>query len=86
MAHLKISDPATAERGYQSFLSQANRKAYASVAAMKSMQPVMALHDPRMLRVKVEDMIEDRFVRKLDESGAIDRFYSAYGAMSKGTR
>ena len=46
---------------------------------MKDMQRIMALHDPKVLNVKVEDMIEDRFVRRLDRSGVIDRFNSAYG-------
>ena len=56
-----------------------NRKPYASVAAMQNMQRVMALHDPKVLNVKVEDLVEHRFVRKLDESGVIDRLYATYG-------
>jgi hypothetical protein len=56
-----------------------NRKPYGSVAAMQNVQRVMALNDPKVLNVKVEDLVEDRFVRKLDESGVIDRLYSAYG-------
>jgi hypothetical protein len=39
----------------------------------------MALHDPKVLNVKAENLIEDRFVRKLDESGVIDRLYRTYG-------
>jgi len=56
-----------------------NRKPYASVAAIQNMQRVMALNDPKMLNVKVEDLFEDRFVRKLDRSGVIDQLYSIYG-------
>lgn len=78
-AHLNLSSPAAAESGYQSFLSRVNRKPYASVAAMRNMQRVMALNDPKVLNVKVEDLVDDRFVRRLDESGAIDRLYSMYG-------
>ena len=77
--HLRITSLEAAGRGYESFLSRANRKLYASVAAIKSMQRVMALDDPKVLNVKVEEMIEERFLRKLDESGALDRIYSAYG-------
>ena len=79
MAHLNISDPAAAERGYESFLSRVNRRPYASISAIQNMQRVMALNDPKVLNVKVEDLVEDRFVRRLDESGVIDRFYSIYG-------
>jgi NitT/TauT family transport system substrate-binding protein len=79
MAHLKISVPTAAESGYQAFLARVNRKPYGSVAAMQNLQRVMALNDPKVLNVKVELLIEDRFVRKLDESGVIDRLYSSYG-------
>jgi len=79
MARMKISVPAAAESGYRNFLSRVNRKPYASVAAMQNMQRVMALNDPKVLNVKIEDLADDRFVRKLDESGAIDRLYASYG-------
>jgi hypothetical protein len=46
---------------------------------MRNMQRVMALHDPKVLSVKVEDLADDRFVRTLDDSGAIDRLYQGYG-------
>jgi ABC-type nitrate/sulfonate/bicarbonate transport system substrate-binding protein len=79
MARMKISTPAAAESGYRNFLSRANRKPYASIAAMQNMQRVMALNDATVLNVKIEDLADDRFVRKLDESGAIDRLYESYG-------
>jgi ABC-type nitrate/sulfonate/bicarbonate transport system substrate-binding protein len=78
MARMKIPAPAAAESGYRDFLSRANRKPYASIAAMQNMQRVMALNDPKVLNVKIEDLADDRFVRKLDESGAIDRLYERY--------
>jgi hypothetical protein len=43
------------------------------------MQRVMALNDPKVLSVKIENLIDDGFVRKLDDSGAIDRLYESYG-------
>jgi ABC-type nitrate/sulfonate/bicarbonate transport system substrate-binding protein len=79
MARMQISVPAAAESGYRNFLARANRKPYASVAAMQNMQRVMALNDPKVLSVKVEELADDRFVRQLDESGAIDRLYTGYG-------
>jgi len=50
------------------------------VEALKEGQRVIALHDPNVLKLKMEDMIEERFLRNLDESGALDRIYSSYGA------
>jgi NitT/TauT family transport system substrate-binding protein len=78
-AHMKITDATAAESAYQNFSSRVIRKPYSSVDAMRNMQRVMALHDPKVLNLKLADLIEERFVRKLDESGMIDRLYSTYG-------
>ena len=78
MKLFNLTDLAAAERGYQD-LADLNRKPYPSVERLRNMQRVMALHDPKVLDLRVEDLIEDRFVRKLDENGVIDRLYSTYG-------
>ena len=75
----KLTDLTAAEEGYQQFLLEVVRKPYPSRERLRSMQRIMALHDPKVLDVRVEDLLEDRFVRKLDESGVIDRLYSSYG-------
>ena len=80
MKHMQITDPAAAESGYRYFLQPGIRKPpYPSLERMRDMQRVMALHEPKVLNLRLEAMIEDRFVRKLDESGVIDRLYRAYG-------
>jgi hypothetical protein len=78
MKLFNLTDLEAAERAYTS-VAALNRRPYPAIERLKSMQKVMAIHDPRVLDVRVEDMIADRFVRTLDESGAIDRLYSAYG-------
>lgn len=72
---LNITDADTAA----SNLAELKRKPYASLTALKKMQGIIAIHDARVLKLKIEDLIEDRFVRKLDENGAIDHLYAAYG-------
>jgi hypothetical protein len=79
MARLNISSPEAAEVAYKEFLARASGKPYVSVAAAQSYRRVLALNDARVLNVKIENLMEDRFVRKLEESGALDRLYSAYG-------
>jgi ABC-type nitrate/sulfonate/bicarbonate transport system substrate-binding protein len=79
MTRTKISTPAAADIGYQNFLSRANRKPYASVRSMQNLQRVMALNDPKVLNVRIADIADDRYVRKLDENGAIDQVYQNYG-------
>ncbi len=77
--HLKVSDPAVAEEGYQDFVHSVDRKPYPSVEALKNGQRIMRILNPQVGQVKVEELIEDKFIRKLDESGFIDRLYKNYG-------
>lgn len=74
----KVADAASAEEAYHGFLRAAVRKPYPSVERMRDIQRVMARHDARVLNVKIEDLIDDRFIRELDESGVIDRIYNSY--------
>jgi len=77
MKHLRITDLAAAEESYQEIVLF-NRKPYPSTKGMRSVQRLLALQNPKVGNLKVEDIIEDRFVRKLDQSGFIDRLYATY--------
>ena len=46
---------------------------------MQNLQRVIGLADPRVLNIRIKDLSDDRFVRKLDTSGVIDRLYERYG-------
>ena len=48
-----------------------------TVEGLRNAQRLMALQNPKIAAVKVEDLVDPRFVRKLDESGFIDRLYTA---------
>ena len=76
MKHLRITDPAVAEEGYQDHLSTLNRKPYPSLDGLRSAQRLMAQQNPKVAALKLEDLVDARFVRKLDESGFIDRLYA----------
>jgi hypothetical protein len=39
----------------------------------------MKLRNPNVEKVKVEDLVDDRFMKKLDQSGFIDEMYARYG-------
>jgi len=76
MKHLRISDPAVADDGYQDHVITLNRKPYPSLDGLRSAQRLMAQQNPKVAALKVEDLVDARFVRKLDESGFIDRLYA----------
>jgi hypothetical protein len=46
---------------------------------MLNIQRLMKLRNPKLEKVKVVELIDDRILRKLDESGFIERLYSSYG-------
>ncbi|HEY2987467.1 MAG TPA: ABC transporter substrate-binding protein [Candidatus Binatia bacterium] len=75
MKNLRLSDPAVAEEGYQDQLSILKRKPYPSIEGLRNAQRLMALQSPKIGSVKLEDMVDAHFVRKLDESGFIDKLY-----------
>jgi NitT/TauT family transport system substrate-binding protein len=77
MKHLRISDASLAEDGYQDHLLTLNRKPYPSLDGLRSAQRLMAQQNPKVAGLKVEDLVDARFVRKLDDSGFIDRLYAA---------
>jgi NitT/TauT family transport system substrate-binding protein len=77
MKHLRIDDPSVAENGYQDHLLTLNRKPYPSLDGLRNAQRLMAQQNPKIAALKVEDLVDARFVRRLDESGFIDRLYAA---------
>jgi hypothetical protein len=45
------------------------------VDGLRNIQRMMATLNPKVKSIRVEDLIDNRFVRKLDESGYIDSLY-----------
>ncbi len=76
MQHMQLTDPAVAEEGYQDLMFGIERKPFPSSVSLRNVQRIMALLNPKVSKVKVEEIIDDRFIRKLDETGFIDNAYS----------
>ncbi len=68
-----------AEEGYKDMLLGLERRPFPSVDGLKNIQRLMKVRNPRIAGLRVEELIDDRFIRKLDESGFIDRLYHIYG-------
>jgi ABC-type nitrate/sulfonate/bicarbonate transport system substrate-binding protein len=77
------TDAAGAEDGYVDLLRGVDRKPLASLEGMRNLQRLLKGRNPKIGEVKVEDVIDNRIIRKLDESGFIERTYAAYGASLK---
>jgi len=76
MQQMKLNDPITLEEGYQDLLVGFERKPYGTPEGLRNIQRMMVGLNPKVSRVKVDDIIDNRFVRKLDESGFIDALYA----------
>lgn len=82
MRNLKI-DSAAAEDAYLDLIRGVDRKPFASLEGLRNMQRMLKLRNAKIGEVKSEEIIDNRIMRKLDESGFIDRAYAAYGATLK---
>jgi ABC-type nitrate/sulfonate/bicarbonate transport system substrate-binding protein len=78
MRRLKMSDPSDAEEGYEAVLKATNLKPYPSIEGMRNTQRFMKTQNPLIANVNVEHLIDDRLIKKLDESGFIDQMKRIY--------
>jgi ABC-type nitrate/sulfonate/bicarbonate transport system substrate-binding protein len=79
MRRFRIDDPAIAEEGYQDLLTSIERKPMPSLEALRNIRRLMAAQNPKAASVKVEDLIDARLIRKLDENGYMDKMAAYYG-------
>jgi ABC-type nitrate/sulfonate/bicarbonate transport system substrate-binding protein len=79
MRRFQINDPAVAEEGYQDYLSGVERRPIPTLDGMRNIRRLMATLNPKIASVKVEDLIDSRLIRKLDENGFIDKIAASYG-------
>jgi NitT/TauT family transport system substrate-binding protein len=75
---LKISDPAIIESGYDDIAGEHKREPYPSADGLRVFQRIMKGQSPEVAQVRVEDLVDDRIVRRLDSSGFIAKAYD-YG-------
>ena len=82
MRRLRI-DAATAEEGYADLHRAIDKKPYASPDGLRNVQRLMALRNPKVGEVKIDNIIDNRIVRKLDDGGFIDKAFAAQGFSAK---
>ena len=76
---LKV-DAAGSEDAYLDLVRGVDRKPFASLEGMRNVQRLLKSRNPKVGEVKAEDVIDNRLMRKLDETGFIDKMYATYGA------
>lgn len=79
MRRFQIHDPAVAEEGYHDYLNGIERRPIPVVEGMVNLRRLMATLNPKIAGVKVDELIDSRLIRKLDDSGFIDKMAAHYG-------
>lgn len=82
MRRLRITETSFVEDGYQDLLNRGGleKKPYPSLEGVRNVQRLMASGNPRVGELKLEQIVDRSAMRKLDDSGFIDRIYSVYPA------
>jgi NitT/TauT family transport system substrate-binding protein len=80
MRRLRVTETSFAEEGYHDLLVRQGleKKPYPSLEGLRNIQRLMQSSNSRIGEVRLEDVIDRSIVRRLDESGFIDRMYTAY--------
>lgn len=76
-ARLRLPDAASAEVGYQDLIRGVESKPYPSLEGLRNLQRLMRIHNPRVGSVKVEEIVDDRILRKLIEGGFLESLRSS---------
>ncbi len=76
--YLRISEK-DAEEGYRDMVTGLDRKPYANPAGATNVIRLMKRSNPKIESVKPENLIDDRIMKKLDQSGFIDEIMTKYG-------
>ena len=80
MKRLKLNEPASAEAGYLDVINGVERKPLPGVEGLRNIQRLMKLRNPNIEKIKMDELIDDRILKRLDESGFIDGLAKTYPA------
>src|SRR5574342_1026817 len=67
MQHLRISDPNTAQEGYLDLVTGLDRKLIPSIEGLRNTHRLLKTRNPKLESLKLEELIDDRIVRTLDD-------------------
>jgi NitT/TauT family transport system substrate-binding protein len=76
--YLKVGER-EAEEGYRDLVNGTDRKPYAAAAGVTNVVRLMKRSNPKVERVKAEQLIDERILKKLDQSGFLDEVLAKYG-------
>ena len=75
--HIK-TDRALAEIGYKNLLQDLTAYTFTSVKGLKTVQEIVALRDPKIAKYNVEDLLDQRVLKKVVDSGYVEEIERRY--------
>lgn len=74
-SNLRLSNPADVEESYQAVINNYERAPHPTVEGMKRLQKLLVQLNPKIADVRVETLIDNSFMNKLESSGFIQGLY-----------
>jgi len=75
--HIK-ADRQLAEIGYKNLLDDLTSYTFVSVKGLKTVQEIIALRDPNIAKFNVEDLLDQRILKKIVASGYVEEIEKKY--------
>ena len=75
--HIK-TDRALAEIGYKNLLEDLTAYTFTSLKGLRTVQEIVALRDPKIAKYNVEDLLDQRVLKKVVESGYVEEIERKY--------
>jgi ABC-type nitrate/sulfonate/bicarbonate transport system substrate-binding protein len=74
-SNLRLTNPADAEESYHAVINSYERAPHTSVEGMKRLHKLLTQINPKVAEVRVENVIDNSFMNKLESSGYIQSVY-----------
>jgi ABC-type nitrate/sulfonate/bicarbonate transport system substrate-binding protein len=75
--HIK-TDRQLAEIGYKNLLEDLTPYTFVTVKGLKTVQEIIALRDPKIAKFNVEDLLDQRILKKVAQSGYVEEIERRY--------
>jgi ABC-type nitrate/sulfonate/bicarbonate transport system substrate-binding protein len=75
--NLRLSNPADADEAYQAVVNSIERVPYSQLESMKRLHQLLVQINPKVADVRLETVIDNSFINKLESSGYIQSVYKS---------
>jgi len=76
--HLRVNER-EAEEGFTDIALGLDKKPFPSMEGLRNIQRLMKQRNPKLGDIKVESLVDDSILRRLETSGYIDQLFATYG-------